>query len=606
MSKNKPKKPTSTRQNKSKKNAATQADMPWIWILAVCAITAIAFFPMLSNGFTNWDDQFYITSNPWLIDPDWASIFSKPLMANYHPLTVATLALNYQISELSPFTYHLVNWLVHVANTGLVFYFAYRLAGNKPWVGFITAFLFGIHPMHVESVAWASERKDVLFTFFFLLSLIWYFQYIRSKTGTKYAITLVFFFLSLVSKPAAVSLPLVLLLMDWYSGRSLSDKKVWLEKIPFFILSLIFGILTIKYQEASKAFADATLYPFWQKVIFSFYGFGEYIKRIFWPFPLSAIHPFPASGSIPPSYYVMIGIGILALALAWYFRERKYIIFGIGFYAVNIVLVLQLLTFGHAVIAERYTYVPYIGLFFVIAMAWELSSLSDTMKKGVLAMILLAGAGFAFASFNHVKVWKDAGTLWTNAIATYPDSYMARSNRGQFLAAKKGAYDEALADYAIALKAIPNDSFSLINRATIYINQQNFPAALADADSLVKYSPNIAQGHLFRGICLNALGNTDEALIAYDNCIRRDSFVQDAWSNRGIMRYNKLQDYEGAKVDFDYAIRVDPTKGVNYKNRARCWIKFGKRQEALTDLKKAKELGVEVGDDLLQAAESLQ
>lgn len=606
MSKNKRKQPNPSTQPKSaRKTGKSSSSNIWPWILGVCAITAIAFFPMLSNGFTNWDDQFYITDNPFLRGPDWASIFSKPLMANYHPLTVATLALNYQLSALEPFSYHLVNWSVHIANTGLVFYFAYKLSDQKPWVGLITALLFGVHPMHVESVAWASERKDVLFTFFFMFSLIFYDKYIRQQTWKLYGIAFIMFFLSLVSKPAAVSLPLVLLLMDWYRGRSLTESKAWLEKIPFFILSLIFGLMTIRYQEASKAFAEASYYPFWQKIVFSFYGFGEYIKRIVWPFPLSAIHPFPEAATIPISYYFMIIIGLVVLALAWYFRQKKYVLFGVAFFAFNIVLVLQLLTFGHAIIAERYTYVPYIGLFFAIAMIWEMSGLQENLKKGILGAILLAGLGFAFASFQHVKVWKDAESLWTNAIQTYPDSYMARSNRGQFLAAKKAKYEEALVDYAIALKAIPNDSFSLINRATIYINQQNFPAALADADSLVKYAPRIAQGHLFRALSMNALGNTEEALISFDNCIRIDSFVEQAWSNRGILRYNKLGDYPGAKEDFDYAIRVDPSKGINYKNRARCWIKFGKKAEALRDLEKAKQLGVEVNDDLMNAARAL-
>ena len=607
MSKNKRKQPNPSSQPKPARKSGKQTGINvWPWILGVCALTAIAFFPMLSNGFTNWDDQFYITENAFLRGPDWASIFSKPLMANYHPLTVATLALNYQLSELQPFSYHLVNWLVHIVNTGLVFYFAYKLSDNKPWVGLITAMLFGIHPMHVESVAWASERKDVLFTLFFLLSLIYYLKYIRLVDWKNYTITLVLFFLSLVSKPAAVSLPLVLLLMDWYRGRSFTEAKVWLEKIPFFILSLIFGLMTIRFQDASKAFAESELYPFWQKVIFSFYGFGEYIRRIVWPFPLSSIHPFPDSATIPVSYYFMILIGIVTVALAWYFREKKYILFGVAFFAANIVLVLQLLTFGHAIIAERYTYVPYIGLFFAIGMMWEMSTMPDNLKKGILGVILLAGLGFSFATFQQVKVWKDAEALWTNAIRTYPDAYMPRSNRGQFLAAKKGKYEEALVDYAIALKAQPNDSFSLLNRATIYINQQNFPAALADADSLVKTAPGIAKGHLFRAISLNALGNTEEALVSYNNCIRIDSFVEEAWSNRGILKYNKLQDYAGAKEDFDYAIRVDPSKGLNYKNRARCWIKFGRKAEALKDLETAKQLGTEVNADLMQSAQALQ
>lgn len=216
--------------------------------------------------------------------------------------------------------------------------------------------------------------------------------------------------------------------------------------------------MTIRYQEASKAFAEASYYPFWQKIVFSFYGFGEYIKRIVWPFPLSAIHPFPEATTIPISYYFMIVIGLVVLALAWYFRNKNISSLVLVFclqYRIGIAA-LNLWPCDHC----RALHVCSIHRFvFAIAMIWEMSGLQENLKKGVLGMILLAGLGFAFSSFQHVKVWKDAESLWTNAIQTYPDSYMARSNRGQFLAAKKAKYEEALADYAIALKAIPNDSF---------------------------------------------------------------------------------------------------------------------------------------------------
>jgi Tfp pilus assembly protein PilF len=381
---------------------------------------------------------------------------------------------------------------------------------------------------------------------------------------------------------------------------------VWLEKIPLFALSFLFGLLTIKYQDNVKAIAEAGMYPFWQKIVFSFYGFGEYIKRFFWPFPLSAIHPFPGSGVVPVAYFPSIIIGIASLIATWYWRKKKYILFGIGFYAVNVALVLQLLTFGHAIISERYTYVPYIGLSFLIAMVWAKSTWPEMAKKGVLFALLLACIGFAVSSFQQVQVWKNGGTLWSNAIETYPDSYIARSNRGQYLSSKLAKYDEALADYAIALQVTPNDSFSLINRATIYINQQNFAAAYADADSLVRHYPNIAKGHLFRGISGFRLGNADQAYTDLTNCIQLDPNAEEAWSFRGVVSYNSRQDYTAAKADFDRAVELSPKKGLNYKNRARCWIKFGNKAEALKDLETARQLGEQVGDDLIQAAQALQ
>jgi hypothetical protein len=192
-------------------------------------------------------------------------------------------------------------------------------------------------------VAWASERKDVLFTFFFLWALLVYWKYIKQTDLMKYFVVMGLFVLSCLSKPAAVSLPLVMLLMDAYEGRSWKEGKVWLEKIPFFILSLVFGLLAVRFQHASKAIDMAEVYPFWQKLVFSIFGFGEYIKRFVWPFPLSALHPFPEKGEIPSSFYLGLIFSAITLVGLWLFRKKNFVWFGIGFYAVNVVFVLQLL-----------------------------------------------------------------------------------------------------------------------------------------------------------------------------------------------------------------------------------------------------------------------
>src|SRR6187431_970195 len=201
------------RSGGQRKTDTSAANNPIFWALGVCVVTAIVFLPMFANGFTNWDDPLYVVDNALLRGPDWAGIFSKTIVSNYHPLTIATLAFNFQWSELEPFSYHFVNWLLHVFNTGLVFYFAYRLSQNNLWVGAITALFFGIHPMHVESVAWVSERKDVLYTAFFMISLLHYLQFIQKSNWQKYGLAMLFFIASLLSKPAAVTLPVVLVLI---------------------------------------------------------------------------------------------------------------------------------------------------------------------------------------------------------------------------------------------------------------------------------------------------------------------------------------------------------------------------------------------------------
>ena len=559
---------------------------------------------MLSNGFTNWDDQLYITENMLLRGPDWHGIFTQPVVSNYHPLTVASLALNYQLSGLKPFSYHFVDWAFHIANTALVFFLAYRLSGSNRWVSFLTALFFGIHPMHVESVAWTSERKDVLFCFFFLLSMLSYLRYLRKPGWESYTGALVLFALSLVSKPAAVTLPVVLLLVDWYRGRSLKDTSVWLEKLPFFALALVFGLLTVQIQ-SEKAIADPTYYPLWQRFVFAVYGFGEYIKKLFFPFKLATIHPFPDAGVIPVSYYPGIFLAFLKLGMIVFLHKNKHVMFGVGFYAINLALVLQLMPFGNSVVSERYTYVPYIGLVFGIMMNWATAPRLQGIKNAALGVFLVAAFVFAILANKQVKVWKDSLTLWTKAIEIYPDSYIARSNRGHYLANELKQYDQALADYTVALETEPQHPNSLDNRTVIYLHKENYEAAYADADNYVRYHPNMYRAYLLRAFTADRLKKYDQALADYAKCIELEPENEEPRGNRGVIYYNAKQDYKAAKADFDAGIRLNPKKGVNYVNRARCWVQFGNKAEAQKDIETAKQLGEKVDDNLIKAVEAM-
>lgn len=588
----------------SKPTKQVRAPFEGLWLLLPAFLSAIVFIPMLSNGFTNWDDQRYVTENAMLIGPDWKAIFSSPVVSNYHPLTMLTLAINYQVSALDPFSYHLVNWILHILNTILVAFLAYKLSSGNRWVAIITALFFGIHPMHVESVAWISERKDVLYTFFFLLALIWYNDYLRERSLKKYLVVLLWFVASLLSKPAAVTLPLILLLMDWYRGRSFQDKNFWLEKIPLFLLAALFGVLTLIYQ-AEEAIANPEYYPLWQKLIFAAYGFGEYFRRLFWPFPLSTIHPFPDQGIVPAIYYPSILLTFCVIGVLWFFRRNKDLLFGVVFFAINLVLVLQVLAFGNSVISERYTYVPYIGLVFSLAMLWAKSNLSPMLKNAFLALFVFAGLAFSIATNNQVKVWHDSMTLWSNAIDVYPRSYVARSNRGNYLITDLKAYDQGLIDYNIALEVMPDHINSLENRAIIFLHKEDYQAALNDAEMFIKYHPEMPRGYFLKAFTLDRLGRADEAIAEYTRSIALDPKNAEPLANRGIIFYNSKKDYVSAKADFDAAIQLDPSKGEPFLNRARCWIKSGNKAEALQDLETARKLGTLVGEEVMQAAMAL-
>jgi tetratricopeptide (TPR) repeat protein len=240
----------------------------------------------------------------------------------------------------------------------------------------------------------------------------------------------------------------------------------------------------------------------------------------------------------------------------------------------------------------------------MLSMAWANSQLSGGMRKGLLALMLIVCGGFSIASFQQTKVWKNSDTLWSNAIRTYPKAALPHSSRGQYLA-KNGKYDEALADFAIALQIEPKDSFALINRASIYLNQQNYPAAFADAESLIKAAPWIPRGYYIRGVSEFQMKQPDQALADLAHAVELDPNMDDAWSYKGVVNYNYRQDYQAAFDDFSQAIAINPKVGAYYKNRARCNIKFGKKSEALNDIATAQSLGENVDAGLIQAAQAL-
>ena len=246
--------------------ASTKIDKRYYYALFIIAIvTFVVYLPALHNAFV-WDDDDYIKNNPLVRSLNIKDIFSNFVMGNYHPLTVLSLALQFKIFELSEAGYHFVNFSIHTLNTILVFY-AINLLSGKKGVALIAAGLFGIHPMHVESVAWICELKDLLYSLFFICSFIYYLKYQDGKNKKYYTYALIFFLLSLLSKAMAASLPVLLLLADYFRGIKINSKSI-AEKIPFFILSIIFGFIAIQAQKTSGA-TDIAVFPIHQRIIFN-------------------------------------------------------------------------------------------------------------------------------------------------------------------------------------------------------------------------------------------------------------------------------------------------------------------------------------------------
>ncbi len=481
-----PKKPTPSN------NGIAARYIPWI-VLTILAVTFLVYTPALQNDLLKtWDDQAYVTQNDLiksLTPGSIARIFKEDrgLYANYHPLTTLSLAFNHAISGTEPVGYILTNVFIHLLNTLLVFLFILMLPGRKIFAAAVVALLFGIHPMHVESVAWISERKDVLYTLFFLGSLISYLYYLQRNSDLKwYLLALLLFACSLLSKAMAASLPLVLLLIDYLHGRKWNSRTI-LEKVPFFLFSIGFGILAMKIQAESNA-TSSDLFSLFSRVLHACYGFTVYIVKILVPTGLSAFYPYPyplvnsawVLNQTPPILFITLVITVILwilLVILFLKQEKKSrpYIFGFLFYTVTIAMVLQFIPVGRAIMADRYSYLASIGVFFIIAFLADHLYTQKKYRVVVVAGILLYSAILAVMTFNQTKVWKNDETLWTNVMEKYPNdnrTILPVANRANYYYMEK-RMPEALRDYLVAASFNPNDDAVLEKIGRIYGKEMN-------------------------------------------------------------------------------------------------------------------------------------
>src|SRR6187399_2570052 len=556
--------------------------LPWFCLVAV--LTAVCLWPMLKNEFTNWDDEFYVVNNPLLRGPQWKRIFSEQVLGNYHPLTILSYAFNFAISGLDPFPYLLVNYLFHIVNTLLVFYFIWNISGKNKLIAAFVALVFGIHPMHVESVAWVAERKDVLYTFFFLLSLIQYWFFLTKAKKKNLALCFLFFVLSLLSKPAAIVLPLVLFLLDYWYGQSLKKNIVF--KIPFFVLSIAFGIITVSIQ-SSSAMAGLNIFSITDRLFFACYVLMTYFYRFFVPYPLSAFHPFPIKNFAGWPIYLSPVFVVALLVALWFLRKNKIVVFGIFFYVINLLLVLQIISIGLTIVSERYTYVPYIGLAFMFAML--VSRIKLVPQKVSLALGVVAIIAFGIITFQRTKVWKNSGTLWTDALKTFPRAPYARTNRANYLSKLALRPDQKP-----FVDSIYKVAFEY--RGLMYLDRQQFKEAFADANNLIRLKPNYRIGYDMRATCYYKMNEPAKALADYDKCVEIKPDDHRSISNRGSLYMNSFQKYNEALNEFNKAINLSPQ--ANYiLNRSICYYKLGNMEKAKEDALRASKGGAVIPDN---------
>ena len=566
-----------------------------LWLGAILVLTFVAYVPCLDNEFTNWDDNPYVTANPLLARPTVQAVLTTPVEGNYHPLTIWSLALNYWISGLRPASYHWLSLLLHLANTALVFLFIWRLTGGRLWTTVATSVFFGIHPMHVESVAWIAERKDVLYAFFYLMGMIAYLRYLERRQVLWLGLTLLALVLSAASKPAAVVFPVTLLAIDYYRRRPFSLSAV-VEKVPFFAVSLVCGILTLNAQQSVGAIADPHMWDPVQKLLIASYGTVMYVLRLFVPVHLSAIYPYPnmkGKGIGPEFYLAFVALVILLPTIVYLFRRSRAVLFGLAFFFINVALVLQFFTVGQAVMADRYTYLPYIGLFF--ALAWWLDE--PPVPGGAPARSLVAGSLLLlaplslFQTWTRCDVWQNSETLWNDTIQKYPEAVPAYSGRG-LVKVSRGDLAGAVADYSRAITLNPRYRDAYTNRSIAYFKMREYEKSVVDrrrAVELEPKNPNNYKEYGSIGEAFQQLGRNDSAFVYFDRAIELNPGYAEALNNRGVTKM-LVGDLAGAVADFSRVIALNPGYRAAYANRASAYVNQREYEKSIADSRRAIEL----------------
>jgi len=579
-------------------------------LLLVLVVTAAAYAGALDHSFLTWDDPDYVSENALVQHHDTGTLLRAVVSSNYHPFTMLSLSWNAS-APLTPKPFLVTNVALHAINAGLVFWLVFLLSGGRLFPAFWAALFFGIHPMHVESVAWISERKDVLYVAFFLAATIAYWRYLSARKRPWLAITFLLFLLSCLAKGMAVVFPLVLVLMDvWQRRRDAFSAAALLEKIPFFATSLLFGWIAINVQGGGnlhgllirtdyhlKGLADTLPLTALERIVLPAYGLFLYSWRLFVPIHQSAFYPYP-SGADAAAIHTFLGplvfVALVALAV-WDFRRTRIWTFGVGWFLVTLAPVLQWIPVGDAIIADRYTYLSYIGPLFAIAVA--IDRLAARRPRGAaFASVLLGIVAIVFfaRTVRQAEVWRDSEALWSNVIRLYPRNemaYVARGNaRGSsgrvddafhdLITARslgshrgnlydglgnafgsRGQLDSAVVMYDRGLALEPNMGRTYYNRAIAYLRLQRPADALADLERARELVPaQTLNFHVPSGNAYLQLKQFREAVAQYDSAIGEGQRDPNLYYSRALGRWN-LGDSTGAGADLNEARRLLAEQG---------------------------------------------
>ena len=512
-------------------------------LVLVLLITSVSFSPTLRNQFTNWDDANHITANPDITGLDSAhfkKIFSRPIQDTYVPLTILSFALEYHFVQLNPFLYHLDNLLLHLGVTTLIFLFVLRLGFSLTTAG-CTALLFGIHPLHVESVAWATERKDVLYAFFYMLAVYNYCGYLKTRRWQDFIGVLVLGLLSMLAKAMALSLPFILLLCDWFYERQ-DKQRVLLEKIPF--LFYIVPIAWITYSLNMKILQLST--DVFQSILMCAWSFAFYLNKFIFPFVFIPIYSVPKPITIwnwSYAWAVIVVVGFVFCLIRY--KEKRWLTLGSLFYFASIFFLLRFTenVSSRNFVADRFGYLPSFGFCLITAVLIEqiTQNLKTRERQIQQAVLTFAGILIVFLSvktFCQTQVWKNNLSLWNYAVSQNHSNDIFYYNRAASYFVD-GKYDLAVADCSAAIELNPQKWSAYNVRALAYRAKGEYDLALKDFSVIESVSKNDVLFFNNRGITYMDKGDKDKALQDFNRALAINPRFPMARDNRELLLRNQ-------------------------------------------------------------------
>jgi len=552
-----------------------------------------------SYGFVSFDDGTYVYQNEMIKagfsvqSVAWA--FTAFYASNWHPLTWISYMMDSELFGLNPGEQHAVNVFLHLGSSILLFLTLERMTKRK-WPSALVAGIFAVHPLHVESVAWIAERKDVLSTFFEMLTLWLYARYIEDSKPVRYVFMAVAFALSLLAKPMAVTVPFMLILLDiWPLRRWHRLSQEIREKAPLFAMSAAVSMITLLAQQRTGATVTLTRLPFADRLANAVVAYLRYIGKAFWPANLAVLYPIQKSSPLAVFAAGLI-LTSVTVAAVLAFRRRPYVLVGWLWFLGMLVPVIGLVQVGFQSIADRYTYVPLVGL--SIALIWTVSETVDSrprLRQAAAAVAVLALMALAVGTYRQTQYWKDSITLFQHAIAVTSGNYIIHNNLGIDLQAA-GRLEEATAQFRQAVGAAPEYKDALNSLGAILAYKGNTMEAIALHRRAIAADPNYANAHINLGHELSETGQAQEAFVELTQALRLqpDSALGHAYMGALLASTGNLEE---ARQHLQYALRLTPENAVALSNLCYVLRALGHPDQAIT----ACNAALKIRPNLVQA-----